>query len=268
VEGVTRNISFFLPETPFMDQPTNKENVNATQSMGQLPPDVEHCTPAELRAIIADVRTPAHILDQIAQAHYQDEDILRDLVRCPNLDETTLAFIALTGSEEMKGFISATRGVDVVTGEGAEVKQQPGGEKKTLNTQQIILKMTPSQKIKLALTGAKEARGMLIREASKIIALSVLSNPRLTIGEIEFFAKSANLSEDVIRKIGTNTEWTRKNTVISALVSNPKTPVGVSLPFVNRLTDRELGILEKSRNIPEAVRTAARGRLIKRKMGK
>jgi hypothetical protein len=254
-----------------MDQPKNEENAGAAQSAGQFPQDVEHCTPAELRAIIADVGTPAHVLDQIAQAHYQDEDILRDLVRCPNLDDTTLAFIALTASDEMKGFICATRGTEVLVGDAAVAaagKADPEGTKKKLNVQQVILKMSPSQKIKLALTGAKDARGMLIRESSKIIALAVLDNPRITIGEVEFFSKSTNLSEDVIRKIGTNAEWTRKNTIISALVANPKTPVGISLPLVTRVSDRELGILEKSRNIPEAVRTAARNRLIKRKLGK
>jgi hypothetical protein len=51
-------------------------------------------------------------------------------------------------------------------------------------------------------------------------------------------------------------------------VNNPKTPVGVSLPFVNRLPDRDLGILEKSRSVPEAVRTASRNLIIKRKLGK
>jgi hypothetical protein len=95
--------------------------------------------------------------------------------------------------------------------------------------------MTPSQKIKLALTGAKDARGLLIRESSKIIAQSVLANPRITIGEVESFARSPNLSEDVIRKIGTNAEWTRKNTVVTALVYNPKTPVSISLGFMSRL---------------------------------
>lgn len=250
-----------------MDQPEKEENVTV-QSKPQPPLDVEHCTPDELRATILDVRTPADVLDRIAQAYCHDEEILRELVRCPNLDETTLAFIALSASDETRAFISATRCVDLVTGEGAEAEQQPGGEKKKLNMQQIILKMTPSQKIKLALTGAKEARGMLIRESSKMISLSVLANPRVTIGEIEFFAKSPNLSEDVIRKIGSNTEWTRKQSVISALVANPKTPVGVSLPFIPRMPDRDLGILEKSRNIPEAVRTAARNLLIKRKLGK
>ena len=70
------------------------------------PLDVEHCAPIALRAVILDVRTPAPILDRIAQVYCDDEEILRDLVRCPNLDETTLAFIALTASEEIKNFIS------------------------------------------------------------------------------------------------------------------------------------------------------------------
>ncbi len=133
---------------------------------------------------------------------------------------------------------------------------------------QLIQRMTMSQKIKLAMSGAKEARGMLIRESSKMIALGVLTNPRLTIGEVEFFAKSTNLSEDVIRKIGTNAEWSRKPAIVSALVNNPKTPVGISIGFVPRLNERDLALLEKSRNIPEPVRTAARNLLAKKKMGK
>ncbi len=231
----------------------------------QLPLDVEHCSPIALRAIILNVQTPAAILDKIAQAYCDDEEILRDLVRCPNLDETTLAFIALTASEEMKAFIAGTRVVDVVMG---EEEGQGEGDKKKLNIQQLIQKMSPAQKIKLALSGAKEARGLLIRESSKIISAAVLSNPRITIGEVEFFAKSTNLNEDVIRKIGTNPEWTRKNTVVSALVNNPKTPIGISMGFVHRLSERELALLEKSRNVPEPVRTAARNTLAKKKMGK
>ena len=253
------------------DQASKWKSIIARRFIGQLPLDVERCAPIALRAVILDVRTPAPILDRIAQAYCHDEEILRDLVRCPNLDETTLAFIALTASEEIKKFIFVTRGTEVIVGDAAAYaagKADPAGTKKKLNVQQVILKMSPSQKIKLALTGAKDARGLLIRESSKIIALSVLDNPRITIGEIEFFSKSTNLNEEVIRKIGSNAEWTRKNTIISALVSNPKTPVGISLPFVNRVSDRELGILEKSRNIPEAVRSAARTRLIKKKLGK
>jgi hypothetical protein len=251
-----------------MEQPSLWKIIFAKRLSYQLPLDVEHCSPIALRSIVLDVRTPAHILDRIAQAYCDNEELLRELIRCPNLDETTLAFISLTASEEMRSFIAGTRAIDVILGEAQESGGEHEKEKKKLNVQQIIQRMTPAQKIKLALSGAKEARGILIREPSKVIALSVLANPRITIGEVEFFAKSSNLSEDVIRKIGSNAEWIRKNSVISALVNNPKTPVGISLPFVNRMTDRDLSILEKSRSIPEAVRTAARNLLIKRKMGK
>jgi hypothetical protein len=235
----------------------------------QLPLDIEYCSPISIRAIVLDVRTPSHILDRIAQAYCDDQDIMRDLVRCPNLDETTLAFIALTAPDEIKGFIASTRVVDVVLGEAASGDEaHQGTAKKKLNVMQIIQRMTIPQKIKLALSGAKDARGLLIRESSKTIAMSVLANPRITLGEIEFFAKSANLSEDVIRKIGTNSDWSKKYAVASALVSNPKTPISISLGFIPRMPERDLAILEKSRNIPGPVRTAARNLLAKKKLGK
>ena len=250
-----------------MDQVTPWYAILAKQSRRQLPLDLEHCSLNALRAIILDVRTPAPILDGIAQAYADDEGILRELVLCLNLAETTLAFIALTASDEMKSYIAGARALDVVVGDetaGAGL----AGEKKKLSIQQQVQKMTMSQKIKLAMSGAKDARGMLIRESSKLIALAVLANPRLTIGEVEFFAKSTNLNEDVIRKIGTNADWSKKTTVVSALVNNPKTPVAISIGFINRLSEKELGMLEKSRNVPAPVRTAARSLLARKKLGK
>jgi hypothetical protein len=252
-----------------MDEYTRWKIIIAKRFRRQLPLDIEYCSPISVRAILLDVRTPAHILDRIAQAYCDDQEVMRDLVRCPNLDETTLAFIALTCSDEIKSFITYTRVVDVEFGdEAAGETKEPGTKKKKLNTMQQIQRMNMSQKIKLSMSGAKEARGLLIRESSKIIAMGVLANPRITIGEIEFFAKSTNLSEDVIRKIGTNAEWTRKPAIASALVNNPKTPVGISIGFIPRMSVRELGLLETSRNIPEAVRSAARSMLIKKKTGK
>jgi hypothetical protein len=251
-----------------MDEMIKWKVIFAKRFRRQLPLDIEHCSPLALRNIILDVCTPDHILERIAQVYYDSDDILRDLVRCPNLSEMTLAFIALTGSEDIKTFIAETRVMDVLMTDADATGGEGQGARKKLNIQQIIVKMTTPQKIKLALTGAKEARGLLIREASKMIALSVLENPRITVGEVEFFSKSTNLSEDVIRKIGTNSEWSKRYSVAAALVNNPKTPVGISIPFVNRMSDRDLGILEKSRNVPEAVRTAARNRLMKKKMGK
>ena len=251
-----------------MDEMIKWKVIFAKRFRRQIPLDIEHCSPLALRNIILDVRTPDHILERIAHVYYDSDDILRDLVRCPNLSETTLAFIALTGSEDIKTFISETRVMDVLLTEADAAGMDGQSARKKFNVQQIILSMNAPQKIKLALTGAKEARGILVRDSSKMIAVSVLENPRITIGEIEFFAKSTNLSEDVIRKIGTNSEWSRRYSIAVNLVNNPKTPVGISMPLVSRLSDRDLGILEKSRNVPEAVRNAARARLLQKKMGK
>jgi len=248
----------------------------------QLPLDVEHCSPIALRHILLDVKTPASVLERIAHVYCDDEDIMRDLVRCPNLTDTTLAFIALTASEEIKNFISGTRVMDLVVlddAAGALAKTETAlaasagpktsaashKEKKKLNIMQQVQRMTTPQKMRLAMRGAKEARGLLIRESNKQISLAVLDNPRLTEGEIEAFAKSANLGEDVIRTIGMNADWSKKYSVAVALVNNPKTPPGVSVPFVNRLTDKDLAMVEKSKNVTEAVRSAARGLIAKRK---
>jgi len=246
--------------------------------------DIEHCSPIALRHIILDVRTPPAILDRIAQVYCDDEHILRDLVRCPNLSETTLAFIALAASDEIKSFISGTRVMELVAVEdapGALVKSETalasgakpgtagaGKEKKKLNLMMQLQRMTAPQKIRLAMRGAKEARGILVRESNKQIALAVLHNPRLTDGEVESFAKSTNLSEEVVRTIGSNPEWSKKYSVALALVNNPKTPPGVAVNFVSRLMDKDLSMIEKSRNVSEPVRAAARNLITKRKMHK
>jgi hypothetical protein len=254
-----------------MEETTLWNTIHSTQ-LRQLPFDVEHCSPIALRTILLDVRTPADMLERIAHVYYDDDNIARDLIRCPNLTEATLVFLALTSSEDIKQFLTSTRVVEVVLEEDAAAAAAEAAKgqkpKKKLNMSQIVQKMTPSQKIKLAQTGAKEARGLLIRESSKIIALAVIANPKLTIGEVEFFAKSTSLNEDVLRKIGSNAEWCRKPTVASALVNNPKTPVGISLGFVSRMPERDLALLERNRNIPEAVRASARSLVMKKKMGK
>ena len=244
----------------------------------QLALDIEHCSPMTLRNIILDVSTSPEILDQIAQVYSDDEYLLRDLVRCPNLSETTLAFIALTASDEIKGFISGTRVLDLVVydetaaaaipGQPEAAPQGKGAGKKKFNVMQAVQKMTSPQKIKLGLSGGKEARGLLIRDSNKQVSAAVLENPRITDGEIEFFSKSTNLSEDIMRKIGTNSEWTKKYNVAHSLVNNPKCPPGIAVGFVIRMTEKDLAMLEKSRNVSEAVRSAARRLNAMKKMGK
>ena len=121
---------------------------------------------------------------------------------------------------------------------------------------------------KLAISGGKDARGLLIRESNKQISQAVLANPQVKDSEIEFFAKSTNLSEDVLRKIGMNSDWTKKSTICHALVHNPRCPAGIAVGFVPRMSEKDLSMLEKNKSVSEAVRAAARALNARKKMGK
>jgi hypothetical protein len=119
--------------------------------------------------------------------------------------------------------------------------------------------------MKLALKGTREQRSVLVRDPNRIVAAAVLSSPKLTEAEVESFARMANVSEDVLRTIGMNRTWTRNYVVIAALARNPKTPPAISLGLVGRLNERDIKGLSTDRNVPEAVRLAARKFLVKAK---
>jgi hypothetical protein len=106
--------------------------------------------------------------------------------------------------------------------------------------------------------GTREQRAVLIRDPNRIIAAAVLSSPKLSETEIETFARMTNVAEEVLRVIGTNRAWVRKQAVASALVKNPKTPPAISLALLPRMSQREVKNLSTDRNVPEALRLAAR----------
>jgi hypothetical protein len=70
-----------------------------------------------------------------------------------------------------------------------------------------------------------------------------------------------NVSEEVLRLIGMNRAWIKNYGVIAALSKNPKTPVAVTMHFVQRLTERDLKAITLDRNIQEPLKLAARKRL-------
>jgi hypothetical protein len=123
----------------------------------------------------------------------------------------------------------------------------------------VLLNMLPvPQRMKFALKGTRSQRAVLIRDPNKVIAAAVLSSPKLSETEVEAFSRMANVSEDVLRTIGTSRAWTRSYTIVSGLVKNPKTPPAISLPLMSRLNERDVKGLMTDRNVPEALRLAAR----------
>lgn len=120
-----------------------------------------------------------------------------------------------------------------------------------------------TDRMKLAMRGTREQRGVLVRDPNRLVAAAVLSSPKLTEAEVESFSKMGNVSEEVLRIIATNRNWVKNYTIISALVRNPKTPPALSMRFIPRLNARDIKGLTMDRNVPEGLRLAARKILTK-----
>ena len=123
---------------------------------------------------------------------------------------------------------------------------------------QDVSRLSIVQRMKLGMKGTKAHRSRLIRDSNKLVAAAVLSSPKLTESEVEAFAKMANVSEEVLRTIAMNRTWVKNYGVVAGLTRNPKTPPGISMQMVQRLNERDLKMLTMDRNVPEAVRLAAR----------
>jgi hypothetical protein len=89
---------------------------------------------------------------------------------------------------------------------------------------------------------------------------SVLSSPKMNDTEVAAIAKMQNVSEDVLRTIAMNRAWLKNYSVVLAVVKNPKTPVALSMNLMARLSEKDLKLLTTDRNVPDALRTQARGR--------
>lgn len=133
---------------------------------------------------------------------------------------------------------------------------------------QKVLKLNTQQKIHLALLLANQAtRKLLIQSPNKMISLAVLKNPKLTESEILSYAQQKNLVEDVFMAIGKDPRWMRNYKIKLAIVSNPKTPLSMTINFLSHLHDNDLKSLSRDKNISSILSRAAHQGLLKRKNG-
>jgi hypothetical protein len=129
---------------------------------------------------------------------------------------------------------------------------------------QRIAKMSPRQKIKLALLGTREERGILIRDTNKQIAGTVLKSPKLSESEIETFSAMRNISDEILREIGNTREWVKRYAVAQNLVRNPRTPPILAQRLVSRLQSKDLMLLSRDRGVSEPIRRIAQRTLAQR----
>jgi hypothetical protein len=148
---------------------------------------------------------------------------------------------------------------------GAEEEQ---GDEERQSGVQALAMMTFPERLKAAMKGTREQRAILIRDPNKLIASSVLSSPKVSVPEVESFARMQNVSEDVLRIIGSNRAWLKSYGVILALTKNPKTPLSMSMNLMARLQTKDLQKLSVDRNVSEALRISARKKVVAGASGK
>lgn len=120
-----------------------------------------------------------------------------------------------------------------------------------------IMFMNTKDRIKLAMKGDREARGILVRDSNKVVCSAVVNNPRITEQEIENIASMRTVADEVLRIIALNRTWARSYPIIHNLARNPRTPIPTVMNILTRIRTKDLLQLSQNRNVSETVRRQA-----------
>ena len=136
----------------------------------------------------------------------------------------------------------------------AAAKGKSATQDERISVLQKLARMKVSERIKVAMTGTREERNILIRDSSKLVSSAVLASPKVSDQEIETFANMKNVRENVLRDIARNHKFMKNYVVVRNLCSNPRTPLDLSLGLIKNLLAPDLRTLSMNKNIPETLR--------------
>ena len=203
--------------------------------------------------LLLDSTTDPSILDEIARENTHRPEILNLFLTHPLTPEDTREFAGRTLKLPVTTELARTE----ASQEQTRIKAQ--------SLLQRVQTMGTGEKMQLAVKGSREIRSILLRDPREEILVAVLNNPKISHSEIELLAKQKTTTSDILREIAKNKTWLRSYTIIHCLVSNPKTPTGVSIQHIHSIRTKDLKQIEKDRNLPEAVRSNAKKLLFARK---
>jgi hypothetical protein len=120
-----------------------------------------------------------------------------------------------------------------------------------------LMFMNARDRMKLAMKGDREARGILVRDSNRVVASAVINNPRITDQEVENIAAMRTVTDEVLRLISMNRSWARSYPIIHNLVRNPRTPIPTVMGILPRIRTKDLVNLSQNRNVSDAIRRQA-----------
>jgi hypothetical protein len=160
--------------------------------------------------------------------------------------------------------IAQTIVLDLAVEDTHQVDEETGEEKvkeKVLPLYQQLAEMTTSQKIRRALLGTGTERMLLVRDTNRLVCMAAIKSPAIQESEVVLISASRSVSDDVLRAIASDREWTRTHQIKVNLVMNPRTPFTFAARLIQHLREHELKLLSKSKNVTGAVSQAARQQL-------
>lgn len=172
-------------------------------------------------------------------------------------EEEAIADLALDAIQDLleKASLEDAEGVPAAAPDLLETEKK---DPKKMSVFSQILTMTVSEKVQLGFKGGRTERLLLVRDRNRLVCSAVIRNPRITEQEIEQIAAMRNVDDEVMRLIAFKREWVAKYSILIALARNPKVPIAIVLPLINRLTLRDLKGLKDDKGVSEAVRAFAR----------
>lgn len=224
--------------------------------------------------LLACVATPGihpAILDTIARIHHARSAVAAALLECPELSPAAADFLSrktlvspmpLEGGGMAAGDAAAA---DVAVGAASPEECMAEDEEGFLSKYQMLQRMGISEKIKMALTGDKEWRAILVNDSNKLVSGSVIKNPRISEAEILQFLKVGVQNDEIVRLICANKEWVKNCQIRKALVDCPKTPLPNALRFLMTLGEKDIAAYAKSKNISSVLSTQAKRIMLAKK---
>lgn len=233
-----------------------------------------------LAEVVAAPGTHPRILDILARLHFGKRDIAWLIAQHPAVSQETLEFLAVHGVQGAVDILAVTSELEDIAEEAEDTGELPDEDvpeeeiepeeeveenEEFRSKYQLAQTMGVAEKVKVALTGDKEWRSIMIKDSNKMVSGSVMKNPRITDAEILTIAKLTGMNEEIIRAICVNKEWVKKYPIRKALVENNKTPLPFALRFMASLGEKDVAALAKSKNVSTVIATQARRLLMNKK---
>jgi len=205
-----------------------------------------------IEVLMLDSYAEPSLFEEIAQKNTHRPEVLRMVLNHPRTPENVRQFAA------QKLQVPVPQVAPPVVSAEQPPEDEYVREQRTESLLRRIQKMRVGEKIQLALRGSRDIRSILIRDPNREVMLTVLENNRITESEIEIIAKQKTSHEEALRAIASKREWLKNYSIVHALVTNPKTPIPISLKHVLSIRTKDLALIEKNKNVSEAVRSAAK----------